>query len=96
MKSKKHIYVFGNKVNIRRLDLSKHGIYGCFNAVTNEILIDKDLKGDKLSDTLCHEIFHAIAHYGGCRQANLSHDLEEILAEQTANTFTKLFKLDFR
>lgn len=96
MKQKTRIEIFGNKVKIKYVDMSHLGLYGCFNAETGEILIDKSLKGHKYTSTLLHEIFHAVCHYGGTRQANLSHDLEEILAEQVSQVLDKTFKFDFK
>jgi Zn-dependent peptidase ImmA (M78 family) len=59
--------------------------YGLCVPETRLILIDAELKGEKLKKTFLHELFHALVYEYSINQADLSADVEEIINDVYAN-----------
>jgi Zn-dependent peptidase ImmA (M78 family) len=62
------------------------GLAGYFDPAEKKIVIDAELKGRELLQTLLHEFDHALSHRIGLFQARISSDVHEIKAE-TFTTF---------
>ena len=57
-----------------------------------KIHINKDLSEDDKIQTFFHEVFHAMCSRIGLRQV-ISHEVEEILAENNATIVTEMLKI---
>ena len=92
---KKHLTIFGKHVPIvRTKDLLKtHEAFAMFHRDKFYIEIDASLTGNTYYQTICHEIIHAVVQRCGIYQAGLSHELEEVLAEQISVAIVENFKL---
>lgn len=88
----KSINVLGQKIKvvIKKID---RNYLGLFYADHNLIEISDEAKGDKLVETLVHEIGHAIFKRSGLDQASISHDAQEIICEQFSKVICENFKL---
>lgn len=84
--------IFGQKIKLRKeKDLGRtRGLAGYFDPMNKEIVIDADLKGRDLLQTLIHEVNHAVAHRVGLVQTRISHDAHEFIAENMATAWIEL------
>lgn len=89
--------IFGRKTPVKVVNnLAKdHSLHGLFSKEKNQILIAEDQSKEEAVHTLVHEILHAMSHRGGLSQA-LSHDIEEVLAEQIATVICENFTLSLK
>lgn len=95
MKPPKKINVFGEDVKI----VSKKNIVNennepcdaAYCAKTKTISIE-----DMTYHTIVHELFHAMTHLTGVDQTDISQNLKEVLAQNTATLMTKVFDLRFK
>jgi len=92
---KKHLTIFGKHVPIvRTKDLLKtHEAFAMFHRDKFFIEIDSSLKGNIYYISLIHELIHSVVQRSGVYQAGLSHELEEVLAEQISVAIVENFKL---
>lgn len=92
---KKHLTIFGKHVPIvRTKDLLKtHEAFAMFHRDKFFIEIDHSLKGNIYYISLIHELIHSVVQRSGVYQAGLSHELEEVLAEQISVAIVENFKL---
>lgn len=93
---KQSVSVFGKKIKIKVTDLTAHNAYGLFIPLENIIYIHKDLNKEQQFRTLMHELVHAIVSVTGLNQAQLSMDLEEIIAECFSNFMCDTFDIKFK
>lgn len=89
--------IFGKKIPVKviknlKSDQSVHGLYSTFKKI---ILIAEDQTKDEAIMTLIHEIVHGIFDRAGLNQA-ISHELEEIIAEQISVVINENFILNFK
>ena len=93
MKLPKNLYVFGEKYSLKRVKgLAAKGICGEVNRDTKEIIIDSNLKGSELHETIIHEVGHCVFHEVSLYQS-ISHDLEEVIVDTIAKALAKNFDL---
>ena len=92
---KKHLTIFGKHVPIVRTkdQLKTHEAFAMFHRDKFFIEIDHSLKGHIYYVSLIHELIHSVVQRSGIYQAGLSHELEEILAEQISVAIVENFKL---
>lgn len=88
----KSLKVFGTTYKTKSAPLKEHGVHGLCNVETKQILIDKSLKGDQYTETILHELFHAVFHECSIYQT-VSNDVEEILVDVFAKAVVKNFKV---
>ena len=87
--------VHGKKIDvkkIRRLMLTK-GAAGTFNTKNNVIEVDSSLTGQELIHTYMHELIHALCARLSLENCDLSHDLEEILADNIPTMLLENFDI---
>jgi len=91
------VSVFGQKYKVKILKkvISEIGneLHGDFCYKTKTIRIEED-KIKVMEQTLLHECVHALAHRLAWNQGDLSHDLEEIIAETMSTWIMETF--DFK
>ena len=95
MKPPKTINIFGEDVKIIKKknitnELGEH-CDAFYNPKDKEIFID-----DLTFHTLIHEMFHAMTDVTGVDQTDLTQNIKEILAQNTATFITKNFDLRFK
>lgn len=90
---KKFITIFGQKVQIKYVDMSECDYDGLFNGETQTIYIAKTLKGKNLQKVLVHEMIHAVLDRIGAHQLSISRDAEEIICEQLSVFLVEQFNL---
>lgn len=76
--------VFGSIVPVKKLDLSKSDNDGHYNVKEQSIKIHNKLSKYEFNRILCHELVHVVCDRLGLHNAQLSCDLEEILADNIA------------
>ena len=83
--------VFGMIVKVKRVkNLSdKEGVCGDYSHKSKVIRVDKDLKGKELIVTELHEFIHSVMDRLGVGNAQLSHDLEEIICDGVATALAE-------
>lgn len=79
--------VFGWDINVIRD--SKLESMGEYSFREKQIKITTKIKGKEKDITILHELFHATCHRLGLDNANFSHDLEEIIADNFAVVITE-------
>jgi|JI8StandDraft_2_1071088.scaffolds.fasta_scaffold391081_2 hypothetical protein len=91
----KSVNIFGKHVPIvRTVNLAvDHNVLGQFHRDKFFIEIDNSLTGDELMLTQIHECIHALIQRAGLYQTGLSHELEEIIAEQVSIMLVENFTL---
>ena len=67
---------------------------GLCDPSTRTIWIEKSLESKMSIITLFHELFHAYTRRSGIYNAQLSHDLEEIVADQFATVIAENFHFE--
>lgn len=79
----KHFVVFGRKIRIKICKIDDHtrGQYWHQDGVID--INEGQSNADKTA-TVFHELVHAMFFASGLDQANISHDAQEIMAEQFA------------
>ena len=91
----KSISVLGRKYRVKYTCPEKmkkdigFNVFGFCNLENDTIYIDKNLKENKLTTTLYHEIVHCIFHRIGADQV-LSHELQEMLCESIGSSFFEM------
>lgn len=87
--------VFGKKIKIIKVKklMEQKLACGIYNPRHKTIEVDTALKGDDLLHTYLHEIIHATVDRLGLHNAQLSHDLEEILAENIPMVLIENFNI---
>lgn len=88
-----HFNVFGKKIPVTKIDLTKELADGQYHPKTQSITIDKRIKGDELIGVYIHELVHAMCDRIGLHNAQLSHDLEEIIADNIATVMLENFEI---
>jgi Zn-dependent peptidase ImmA (M78 family) len=84
--------VYGQKIIVKKIkNLRSTGAYGTYNPKTKQIEIDASLKGELLVHTLLHELIHALCDRLGYHNAMLSHDLEELIADNIPSMLLENF-----
>jgi hypothetical protein len=74
--------------NIIKVEFKKLKKYdGYFETKKHLLVIDKTIKGNKLFNTIIHEIFHIIMYF-----EKINFKFEEPIAIAVGNGFTKIFK----
>jgi Zn-dependent peptidase ImmA (M78 family) len=87
--------VYGKKVNVKKvkkLMLTK-GASGTYHTKSNIIEVDSSLKGEELIHTYIHELIHALCNRLCLENCDLSHDLEEILADNIPTMLLENFDI---
>ena len=74
--------VFGKVIKV--VEKKEEGNCGSFCPKTGIINIDPELTKKEKDITLCHELFHAMCYRLGFHNTNISHDVEELLADNFA------------
>lgn len=74
------ISVLGSKTKVFISEIPEHE-KAIAQYIPSEDLILLDKSDDQLWKSFCHELFHLLVNRSGIRQSNISHDVEEILAE---------------
>jgi Zn-dependent peptidase ImmA (M78 family) len=76
------------------VDTNNNPAYGLCDWPQRVLWIDSELDQSTMAHTLIHEMFHAYVRRSGVYNGNLSHEMEEILADQFALILTENF--DFK
>ena len=85
--------VFGKKVEVKVLKgLREQGVEGLFIPAKWSILVNLEQSKEDAVKTLLHELTHAMIHRTGINQS-LSHDLEEVIAENVSTVICENFNL---
>ena len=103
MRIPEHIVIKGEVWTIVKKDLSSHISYndqgqmvghavGLCQPWDRTIYYHNTLKGDLLRSTILHEINHAILYETGFSQTSLLSDTEELIVENIANVYNRVFK----
>lgn len=89
--------VFGDSINVKiQNKLNEQGILGKYDAKKKEITICKSLKSAEKDHVILHELTHCVIDILGLYNAQLSHDLEEILADNIAKAISDNFRLQWK
>jgi hypothetical protein len=90
--------VFGMQVNITRTkNLAKdQEATGKWLPTKKTIQLDSDIQGEDYYCALLHETIHAVASRLGWHNAELSHDLEEIIADNIATCIVENFDIKLK
>lgn len=95
MRPPKKINIFGENIeirikkNIKDVDGEDLDAHYCPNERSIEI-------SDLTYHTIIHEMFHAMTDITGIDQTDLSQNIKEILAQNTATMMVKVFKIGFK
>lgn len=94
----KSVMVFGTRVKISRVKnlIKDYNVRGLYYYEEKRIEIDASLKGDDYKATLLHELVHAVWDLTGLNQTAASTDVQELVAENISQFFTKTFKWNLR
>lgn len=87
--------VYGKHIEvkkIKKLMLTK-GASGTYNTKTCTIEVDSSLQKNELIHTYIHELIHALVDRMGLENCDLSHDLEEILADNIPKMLLENFEI---
>lgn len=99
-KTPKSVMVFGEEIKINIVkNLGEIGnAHGMFVPKTKQILIDEETSKDRdmFWITLLHEMFHAYASRISLKDAGISDEMEELIADTFAKFLTETFDLKFR
>jgi len=92
---KKHLTIFGKHVPVVRTKnlLQDENAFALFHRDKFFIEIDSSLTGNIYYTTLLHELIHSVVQRAGVYQSGLSHEIEEILAEQISVAIVENFKV---
>jgi Zn-dependent peptidase ImmA (M78 family) len=92
---RKHVVIFGKIVPIVRTKnlMQDRDALGLFHRDKFFIEVDASLKDKDLMLTVIHECFHALVQRAGVYQSGLTHEVEEILAEQLSIMIVENFKI---
>lgn len=85
------LHIFGEEIKVNEVEhlMINQGLYGYYKPHDKEIYIDKSLKGYKKDQTLLHEMIHATLDVLGFVNTTLSHDVEEMIAENISKAILK-------
>lgn len=89
--------VYGQEWDIKfKTPVIEEGVraYGLCDPFDKTIYIDSTLDDEYTSLTLLHELFHAYFRRMGMINSGVSHEVEEIIAEQFSQLLTENFKFD--
>ena len=81
------LQVFGWKIKVT--NSTQINNMGEYSYKDKEIKIHSKYKGKQRDIILCHELVHCVVHRLGLNNAELSHDLEEILADNIATAINE-------
>lgn len=89
--------IFGKKTPVKVIKnlIKDHGVHGLFSKEKNNILIAEDQSKEDATQTLIHEITHSVFSRAGVNQS-ISHEIEEVIAEQIATVITENFTLSLK
>ena len=90
-----HFTVFGKKIEVKKVSklMETRSATGVYNLREKSITVDSRLKGDELMHTYMHELIHAMVDRIGLHNCDLSHDLEEILADNILEMLLENFDI---
>lgn len=81
--------VFGSSINVKiQNKLNEQDMLGKYDPKKKEITICKSLNGSEKNQVILHELFHCVVDVLGLYNAQISHDLEEILADNIAKAIS--------
>lgn len=93
MKPPKSIHIFGQKYVLKPDSrLSSRHLDGEYCKESHTITYDPKLKGDRLTETILHEMFHAVFQEVSLAQA-ITPEIEEICVDTLAKAIAKNFTL---
>lgn len=91
----RNIEIFGKKFKIiKSKDLHEIGIAGRIHYDNSIIEISTELDDQEMLQTLLHECFHGIFRRCSIIQANVSHDIEEVIVDSFSTWLVENF--DFK
>ena len=93
MKHSKYLKILGKKIKIVFRDMTEENVCGHYLYNKNMIEINNTLDVATQQITLLHELIHAVFHRAGIHNANVSHDIEEVIADQVSKVILENFKL---
>jgi hypothetical protein len=89
--------VFGESIPVKVIkNLKDQGILGKYDSKNKEISICSSTKASDKDQVLLHELTHCVIDVLGLYNAQLSHDLEEILADNISKAITDNFRLTWK
>ena len=89
----KSIDVLGKKIKVSFRDMNQDNICGHYLYNENLIEINNQMNKETQEVTLIHEIIHAVFFRAGILNAKVSHDIEEVIADQISKVINENFKL---
>lgn len=93
MKNSKYLKVLGKKIKVVFRDMTEENVCGHYLYTQGLIEINNTLDPLTQQVTLLHELVHAVFDRAGIHSANISHDIEEIIADQVSKVVLENFKL---
>ena len=76
------------------INMGDHKAAGLCDSQSNTIYIDSTMDDSLTACTFFHELFHAYVRRMGMVNANLSPELEEIIADQFGQLLSEIFDFD--
>lgn len=93
MKHCKHLKILGKKIKVVFRDMTEENVCGHYLYAKGLIEINNTLPILTQQVTLLHEIVHAVFDRAGIHNANVSHDIEEVIADQVSKVILENFKI---
>lgn len=93
MKNSKYLKILGKRIKVVFRDMTEENVCGHYLYAQNLIEINNQLDAVTQQVTLLHELIHAVFHRAGIHNANVSHDVEEIICDQVSKVVLENFKL---
>lgn len=96
MKRSKYLKVLGKRIKVVFRDMTEENVCGHYLYAKGLIEINNTLDLETQQITLLHELIHAVFDRSGVHSANVSHDIEEIIADQISKVILENFKVTRR
>jgi hypothetical protein len=90
--------VFGKNIKVKKvknLCINKQAL-ATYSHTTKSIEVDTTLRGKELIHTYMHELIHATVDRLGLHNTQLSHDLEEVLADNIPEMILENFNVTIK